>query len=111
MASTSQPAAITGSEDASSPPQDRARGQIQFLSDGVAISFENGRCNADPQDSPPKTGIDAAAYCIALLQRHSELTAFDVHLEGKIQSLLATITIRDAALRKLPVLWDMFVVR
>lgn len=89
-------------------------GEIEFLRDHIVVSFGDGPAEGasvpDPHDPPPKKWIDAAAYCIAAL-RNSASSAFEVQLQGTVKTLNATVTIREPALRKLPVLWNMFVVR
>ena len=91
-----------------------ATGEIEFLRDHIVVSFGDGPAEGpsvpDPHDPPPKKCIEAAAYCIAAL-RHSTSSAFEVQLKGTVRLLNATVTIREPALRKLPVLWNMFVVR
>ena len=96
------------------PPERRASGQIEFLRDRLVVSFGDGPANGpsvpDPHDQPPKKRIDAAAYCIAAL-RHSTSSEFEVQVQGTVKSFSAAVIIREPALRKLPVLWDMFEVR
>lgn len=111
MGSKMDPVAENSQNASTSPTYRRPSGQMLFLSDGVAVSFGDRPVNPDPHDPPPKNFLDSAAYCIAALMRQSDSSAFEVQVQGVVKSLSATVTIREPALRKLPVLWDMFVVR